>query len=627
MTYKFSFIVPVFNTEKYLRECLDSLINQTYKDFEIIIVNDASPDGSREIIKNYRSLFSRIIYIENQENKNLFASRIIGAKKAKGDYLLFVDSDDSVSPVLLETINRNLENQDMIAFCHDRQGKKYRSIFKDFDTFKRESLKGCHCNIWGKAIKKEVWDNLYFTDEEINLMSFEDWLFSFKIALAAKSYKGIPESLYFYRVDNICNHTNNIDSQRIKKDIHDHLKVYQEMEATLIHYRLESAEYKTLLRENGYNLINWLFDYRIFQIPDKNLRKGFIQEIIHSFGKELFSGFVEKKLTQLQSDSKNSERSHRSLLKRKLKTFLKSSEKLLLLRNKIRGYYYFLYNMIDVKLFQIWKRIFLQRMKKFSVLDRDPLISVVIPVHNQEKCICDCLNSIVNQTYRKIEIILVDDASTDKTCEIVKRKFPGVRVLRLPERKGAQYARNQGIKEAKGKWIAFQDSDDLWYPFRLSSQVRKLRKYDYNKGIFLYSEADFYDIVKKQAAHTRWITLNKRKPYESALKKTQGVMFQSLLVSKKALKNIGLLDENVQAYQEFDATLSLCKSGLRPIKIRYPLFQYNIYPIGTISSDKKKSHEGYKYIIEKYKDDILTYGGKKLLEEQKRNIQKLERDQ
>ena len=102
---KFSIIVPVYNVEKYIKKCLDSIMNQTYKDYEVIVINDGTKDHSMDIVKKYP------VKIINQKNKGLSGARNAGAKEAKGEYLIFVDSDDYLNENLLEEIAKSLENK------------------------------------------------------------------------------------------------------------------------------------------------------------------------------------------------------------------------------------------------------------------------------------------------------------------------------------------------------------------------------------------------------------------------------------------------------------------------------------------------------------------------------------
>ena len=98
-----SIVVPVYNVEKYLRQCLDSLVRQTLKNIEIIVVNDCSPDNSEAIILEYAARDDRIVYIKHEENKCLGGARNTGIRAAKGKYIAFVDSDDYVDLHLYES--------------------------------------------------------------------------------------------------------------------------------------------------------------------------------------------------------------------------------------------------------------------------------------------------------------------------------------------------------------------------------------------------------------------------------------------------------------------------------------------------------------------------------------------
>ena len=89
-----SVVVPVYGTEKYVEKCLDSILNQTYQNIEVLVVNDASPDHAMEIVRNYEKIDGRVRLIENKENMGLFRTRLAGARQALGKYITFVDSDD-----------------------------------------------------------------------------------------------------------------------------------------------------------------------------------------------------------------------------------------------------------------------------------------------------------------------------------------------------------------------------------------------------------------------------------------------------------------------------------------------------------------------------------------------------
>ena len=122
---KYSFIVPFYNTSKYLKRCLDSLIGQSFNNFEVILINDGSTDNSLDILNKYKKNNSNVIII-NQENKGLSEARNVGVKKAKGKYIIFIDSDDYVNTNFLEEIDIEIKDLDILRYqivTEDENGK------------------------------------------------------------------------------------------------------------------------------------------------------------------------------------------------------------------------------------------------------------------------------------------------------------------------------------------------------------------------------------------------------------------------------------------------------------------------------------------------------------------------
>lgn len=126
---KISVIVPVYNTEKYLRKCLDSIINQTYQDFEVIIVNDGSTDGSQKIIDKYIEKYQNRIKCINKENGGLSSARNSGIEAAIGDYIIFVDSDDYIETNLFEQALPYMQKDiDLIKYKLVKVDDKYKEL-------------------------------------------------------------------------------------------------------------------------------------------------------------------------------------------------------------------------------------------------------------------------------------------------------------------------------------------------------------------------------------------------------------------------------------------------------------------------------------------------------------------
>lgn len=116
-TYKISVIVPIFKTEAYLRRCLDSILNNTYRNLEIICINDGSPDDSWKILEEYRALDSRFVVL-NQENRGISAARNAGMDIATGEFIAFIDSDDWIHPNYFQyLVQLQKANNADIAIC------------------------------------------------------------------------------------------------------------------------------------------------------------------------------------------------------------------------------------------------------------------------------------------------------------------------------------------------------------------------------------------------------------------------------------------------------------------------------------------------------------------------------
>ena len=123
---------------------------------------------------------------------------------------------------------------------------------------------------------------------------------------------------------------------------------------------------------------------------------------------------------------------------------------------------------------------------------QNDLVSIIMPSHNNGQYVVETIRSVQAQTYQNWEIVFVDDASTDNTEEIVKALGePRIRYFKNDTNRGAAHSRNKALREAKGRWIAFFDSDDLWEPEKLEHQIRFMEDHDYHFSYHDYIEIDF----------------------------------------------------------------------------------------------------------------------------------------
>ncbi len=202
---KFSIIVPVYNVEQYLEKCLDSLQEQDYTDYEILCVNDGSTDGSRKILTEMENRFPQMRIID-RENGGLSAARNTGLKAAKGDYIVFVDSDDWVEPTMLSRLATECEGADIVCFACRRTDTNANDILLSehstgWDYYNRHALEArivpfvC---VWQRCYRREflTGNNLFFREGILH----EDNEFTPRACLKVKSVRVIPDVLYNYRV-------------------------------------------------------------------------------------------------------------------------------------------------------------------------------------------------------------------------------------------------------------------------------------------------------------------------------------------------------------------------------------------------------------------------------------------
>lgn len=233
MKLKVSVIIPIYNCEKYLTKCLDSLINQTYSNLEIILINDGSTDDSLNICNSFKKKYKNVVVV-NKKNSGVSAARNDGLKKASGDYIMFVDADDWLDSNCLEIcINYIKEyNVDIVMFPYIREynnksilRKLYKTdkLFEDKIEVEKEilsSLIGPSENeisdptnmerlnsVWGKLYKKDLVKKVKFID--FNKTIGEDLLYNLEIFNDANNSYYTEKTCYHYNKTNYNSITKN----------------------------------------------------------------------------------------------------------------------------------------------------------------------------------------------------------------------------------------------------------------------------------------------------------------------------------------------------------------------------------------------------------------------------------
>ena len=214
-----SIIVPVYNTERYLNKCMESLLGQTYKNLEIILIDDNSTDKSKDICNKYREKDDRIIVISNKENIKQGKTRNIGLDIAKGNYIGFVDSDDFIEKDMFELLYSNIKKYNAdISICSYRElleisQKDVLSWKKDDDQIYiynrieglQELIKDKYItnHLWNKIYRKELFDSIRFSEESI----MEDAAVMYQLFEKSKCivYQNTSKYYYLNRKNNTVN--------------------------------------------------------------------------------------------------------------------------------------------------------------------------------------------------------------------------------------------------------------------------------------------------------------------------------------------------------------------------------------------------------------------------------------
>lgn len=207
--FKVSVVVPVYNSEKYIESCLDSLVNQTLKNIEIICVNDGSPDNSINILRKYESKYKNIVIIDKQ-NEGVWKARLDGINKARGKYISFLDSDDNVEKDFLEKMYNKIESTSAdISVCGfkriDAKSKKVLSKEMKYSSDRiidmnknPEEVISVNTALWNKIYKATVLKEL--NDIENPPRILEDMMFLSIVYLKAQKITFVEEYLYNYMV-------------------------------------------------------------------------------------------------------------------------------------------------------------------------------------------------------------------------------------------------------------------------------------------------------------------------------------------------------------------------------------------------------------------------------------------
>lgn len=457
---KVSVIIPVYNAEDSIESCLESVLKQSLEDIEVICVNDGSTDNSLNILNEYAKKDNRI-KIFNKSNTGVGESRNLGIDNAIGEYVAFLDADDFIEDndsyykLYREAKSRNLEMvSGGIQFVNNGKVSNENKWFKPIISKKLRKPEeyGIPWYFYKNIFKREFLNKNNFRFP--NLLRGQDPVFLSEILTKIDKYLEVPITYYSY------NTPNEIKVNNPKKFI-----------AYFNHFY---EVFKILMRFKEFHNTILQFTDILIEMKDRP---------IHIINKEQLLSLISimDNIKRLYDDYGDV-----NLIKRVSFAF----------DNII--------NRIDLCNIDIVNRGHKNLEDKYSdgliikEVDKKPKISLVVPVYNVENYIEKCLDSIINQSLANIEIICINDGSTDNSLEILNsyaKDDDRIKIFTF-ENKGLGPSRNRGIDRANGEYIAFVDSDD-WLKLTFCEEIYKTASKT-NSDIVLFNAIEEYNDYKKK---------------------------------------------------------------------------------------------------------------------------------
>lgn len=567
-----SVIVPVYNVEKYLEQCMDSIISQTLKNIEIICIDDGSADRSGEILDRYAAGDKRIKVI-HKENGGYGMAVNVGIRTALGEYIGIVEPDDYILPEMFEKLysaakknNCEIVKSDFYRFTGEGDSlvKTYNKTARTDENYNRvicpaeekESFRFI-MNTWCGIYRRDFIVNHNILHNETPGASFQDNGFWFKGFCYAERIMFIPDALYMNRRDNPNSSVAN--REKVYCGNEEYRLIYEYMcNNPLIKEKFTDVFMMKKLHTYMFNL--------------KRISPSFRHEYIQRFSDEfrisrekgeLYKAvFTQKEWTELMQIIRDPEE-----------------------------YYY----TVECK-----------RVK----------VSAVLPVYNCEKFLRQCLDSLGAQTLKDFEAICVDDGSEDGSSLILEEyaaKDPRFTVIHT-KNGGAGAARNSGMKKACGEYIIFLDSDDYYEPDMLEEAYRCARNDNADITVFRSKQYDQETGEITLCTYSlRTDKLPKKRPFSindmehSIFRCFMGWAWDKLYRRSFVLNNELLFQEQRTTNDMYFTYISLFKASRITVCDKYLYYQRRNVS-GSLSATRERSWQCFYNALSALKRELAEMG-------------------
>lgn len=486
---KLSVIIAVYNTEKYVGKCLDSLFNQTYSNIELVVINDCSTDDSLKILKKYAKKYANMILIDNKENRGLSYSRNVGLENANGEYIGYIDSDDYVDSDYYEKLMKAIIKEksdvaiaDMKIVYEDGSFPDHVTKGCDGDLTKLNVVKnGLAASACNKVFKKDIISKYPFSEGKLN----EDLAVILPAIISANKISYVEKTYYYY-----VQRGGSIQNSRFSDRRFD---IFYGVELTL----------KRIKGCKDYNKISQAIIYEqlivllIYVIPkEKNIIRRY--QILKKFN-QLASKYNIRQNIYFWQFLEQQGRKHaiyyKIIFKLNCNHFYFLTDLFMLMYDAARAILKPKGIKINANMDDLKKLAYRQ-----NKLSQKVSVSAVIPNYNYKRFLYQRLYSILSQGIKLKEIIILDDCSTDgskeeidKIVEELKDIIPIKSVYNETNSGSAFKQWQKGFELAQGDYVWIAEADDYCSKKLLTKLTKPIIK---NPDIIIsYANTAFIDTV------------------------------------------------------------------------------------------------------------------------------------
>ncbi len=555
-----SVILPVRDRADVLRTAVESILQQTFRNFELILVDDASSDQTPDVICSLSD--PRIVVVRNERPRGAAGARNAGLKLARAPLIAFHDSDDTCRPDKLQRQWEIFQSAGpevgvvYTRYLREGDGRLYVRPPESAPTTSGDLfdalLSGNLVGMPTALIRRELFDRCGGFDESLQVLV--DWELFLRMARVCR-FRFIPDVLYFSRV--------RADSVSVRHE------AYARAFIRILKQFSADFERRPCLLARHYGTIAHRFycaglkaEGRRYYLCAARLRP-FHAPYWAGWGLSFMGLSVYKAVVRFRGRFKES--GHEPCGQR-MNTMMNSGHP--------------------------------------HQPGAHPRVSVVIPTYNRARSIRRSIESVLQQTFQDFEILVVDDGSTDDTAQVVAGIGDSrIHYHRQAVNGGAGAARNAGLLLARGEWVAFQDSDDLWRPEKLALQMARFEAAEERLGVV------YCGFIRIEQGRERYSPppkiVQREGNIHAELLKGNFVTTQAAVVRRECFSTVGLFDQSLQPLEDWDLFLRLSKAYPFGI-VDEPLV---ISEIGadSISAQTERYLHSLRGVVEKHAEDFARH--------------------